>query len=254
MSEQNNGLVEVEGETGLETFGDNTGLGQLGGGFARLPSVSFFGSKTKSPRLERLQAVGVKPGGFYVQDDGGPVPIPFFFATPANLNVYAKKDGEGKVIAVRPKVKGGWRPDRKIAADKGWDDLLVGIVLAPIGDAGLVAAKIDLFKAVTNVYEKVSGVGQAAANPAAWAARGPLHKVASEASHWFGRFVVQPSVKDEKVKTGGNTFASGSGDILPTPEKFVPLFNDYVQSGAFREALAVFDKIKAAILKKPTDA
>lgn len=248
MSEQNNGLVEINDdatETGLET---------LGGGFTRLPSISFFGSKTKSPRLERLKDAGVQVGGFYVQDDGGPVPISFLFATPANLNVYAKKDGEGKVVAVRPKVKGGWRPDRKLAADKGWDDLLVGIALAPIGETGLVAAKIDLFKAVTNVYEKVSGVAASAANPAAWAARGPLHAKAAEASHWFGRFVVRPSVKDQKVSGGSNTFAAGSGDILPTPEKFVPLFNDYVQSDAFREALSVFEKIKAAILKKPTDA
>ncbi len=243
-------LAEVE-ETGLVSTGE-TGLETYGNNYVRLPAVSYFGSATKSPRLERLREAGIEVGKFYLQDDSGIVPIKGFFVTPANFNCYALNDQDGKVIAIRPKKQGGWRPDRKNPADKGWDDLLVSIVIAPIGEVGLCAAKVQVFKAVTNLYEKVPGAIEATKSATAWAARGPLHAKAAEASHWFGRFMLVPSVTDEPKKTSKGTFAMGRGTVVPTPEALVPLFNDYVKSEAFAEALSVFEKIKAGLLKKPT--
>jgi len=243
------GLVEMPSESGLV----DTGLGSVGG-YSRIPVVSFYGSSAKGDRLTRLKAAGIEMGKFYVQDDAGVMPIKFLFATPANFHVYGKADGQGKIIAIRGKNPGGWRPDFKNPADKGWSDLLLSIVLAPIGDAGLTAAKMQVFKAVTNVFEKVNGVAKQAQFPAAWSARSALHAEAAKAKHWFGRFVIVPSVRDEKKKTSKDTFAQGAGEVLPTPAAFVSLFNDYVESPAWREALEVFGKVKAKLLELPQDA
>lgn len=239
MSDENTGLAEV----------NDTGLADIGGNYERLPVVSFRGSKTKEPRLTRLKEAGIAEGQFYVQDDISAMPIRFLFVTPSNLHCYAKMDEDGKVEAVRAKTPNGWRPDYKNPADKGWSDLLVSIVLAPIGDGGVTAAKLQLYKATCNVFEKVGAVQKQAANPAVWAGRGAPYAEAARASHWFGRFVVAPEVRDQKANNG-RTFANGVGSILPTPAQFVPLFNDYVSSGALTAAQSVFEKIKAKLLEK----
>lgn len=240
-------------DNGLAVLEDNglavTGLEDVGGSFERLPVVSFRGSKTKKPRLSRLEDAGIEEGSFYVQDDVAVTPTRFLFVTPSNLHVYGKMDEEGKVESVRAKTQGGWRPNYTNPADKGWSDLLVSIVLAPIGDSGLTAAKLQLFKAATNIFERVGAAQKQAANPAVWAGRGGAFAESAKATHWFGRFVVAVTVKDQMAQNG-RTFANGVGVILPTPTAFVTLFNDYVKSGALTAAQEVFVKIRAKLLEK----
>lgn len=253
MSEQNTGLAELEDT-------DNGGLAELPeeGGNARMPKVAFFGSATKEPRLSTLKAAGVEVGSFYLQDDAGVVaPKPFcLWVTPARLRVWGKMDEDGKrVIAIRPKVEGGWRPSYDKAEDKGWSDLTVALVLVPLGTAGLTPAIIRTFKAVDNVWKPVDTAGKMAKDPAVWAVRGEAYKAASEAVTGFGRFLLYPTVRDEAGKKNpSRKFAQGDAKVQPTPAALVPVFNEFVQSPAYKQALDVFTKIKAKLLELPQDA
>lgn len=249
-----NGLAEIDGD-------DESGLAELpdeNSGNVRLPKVAFFGSATKSPRLETLKAAGVEVNAFYLQDEAGVIaPKPFsLFVTPARLSVYGKFDEDGKrVVAVRKKEEGGWRPDFKRAEDKGWSDLTVALVLVPLGTAGITPAILRTFKGIDNIWKPVGTAAKMAKDPAVWAVRGEPYKVASAAVAGFGRFVLHPSVRDEPMKSNPNRkFAQGDAKVQPTPAALVPVFNEFVQSDAYKQALDIFTKIKAKLLELPQTA
>jgi len=170
--------MSAENETGLAEIDEN-GLAEMPedvGGFKRMPKVSFYGTSAKEPRLSKLKEAGVKVGSFYLEDDAGIVaPDPFyFFATPCLFHFYGKLDVNGaKVLGLRPKERGGWRPDRSKAEDKGWEDTTQALVLVPLGDAGLTPALLRTHKAVDRIWDPVAQTSSMAKDPAVWAVRGP---------------------------------------------------------------------------------
>lgn len=246
-------------ETGLAVIDDtDSGLAELPegiGGFDRIAKISFFGSAAKEPRLSKLKDAGVKLNAFYLEDATGIVaPDPFgFFVTKGFVQFYGKLDEDGKaIIGVRAKEKNGWRPDRKKAEDKGWEDTTLALVLVPLGLVALQPAIIRTHKAVDRIWDTVEPARKASADASVWAVRGEAYKKASAAPP-FGRFMLMPWVKDEPIQNTKRTFAKGYGKVIPTPEALVPLLADYATSGALKAALGVYEKIKTKVLSVGTE-
>lgn len=251
MSEQ------ITDETGLAEF-EGGELATPAPGGVKLATVSFFGSKTKEPRLTMLKEAGVKPGAFYLQDAAGVIARdPFvFWPTTAKLRCFAKNDESGKVEAVRAKVEGGWRPRWDNPDDKGWSDFTLALVLVPIGDAAVVPALVRTFRAVDNIWKPVDAASELAKNEKAWAMRGPLYAEAAKANQWFGRLMLSPWTEDEQKKTSkkkDDVFTQGYSKVVPTPAALVSLFNDAVTPDMLKPALEVFIKVRQKLVPPPKE-
>lgn len=245
-------IAEVEDqETDLATLPEVSG-------FAKLASVSFFGSKAKDGRATELKAAGVKPGAFYVKDDAGVIaPDPFcFFPSPRVWQYFAKVNAAGKTIQIRGKGPdgrgaGGWRPDAaKRPEDAGWNDATLALVFVPVGGELLLPGLLRTFKAVDNLWKPFSGAAQQANAVDVWAARGPLYAASAAAKLWFGRFVMIPGVIEKPLaKDPSTSYSDGFAKCVPTPANLVTLFNDVADSGGFHAPVQAFDKIKEAMVK-----
>lgn len=227
-------------------------------GYAKLASVSFYGSMTKEPRNTKLKDAGVKPGAFYLEDDAGVIAqTPFaFFPSPRVWQYFAKVDGVGKTIQIRGKGpdgkgKDGWRPDKaKRVEDAKWDDATMALVFVPVGGDLIVPAILRTYKAVDNLWKPFRGAAQMAASKSVWAARGPLYAASAEAKLWFGRFLIVPGVTEKPLaKDPTVKFADGFSKCLPTPAPLVELFNDVADSGGFLGAVNAFDRIQEGMKK-----
>jgi hypothetical protein len=241
---------------GLEDFG-GTGLAEYNGG-VKLANVSFFGSKTKEPRLTTLKDAGVKPGSFYLKDDAGIITRdPFvFWPTTGIMRCFAKNDENGKVEAVRAKVKDGWRPRWDNPDDKGWSDFTLALVLVPIGDAAIAPALIRTFRAVDNIWKPLAASLEMAANEKAWAMRGSLYAEAAKARYPFGRLLISPWTDDEvkkNAKKKDDVFTQGYSKVVPTPAALVDLFNTVVTPDFIKPALQVFVKVRDKLVSGADD-
>jgi hypothetical protein len=215
-----------------------------------IPYVGYYGAGAEEKTRGPLDAVGVKPGTFYLHHIE-PIRVePFGMHLLKYTRLFTRRDPSMRVESAVPQ-----NTDETFR--QGYREHLFGVALVRIPAPGqptkFCPALFNLYGGLAAALNKAIEYLPLAKRVADFAARSPMHAAAARAIHPGLRFLTTIEASVEPIKGSKKTFNLGEGSVRPTPEADIAELNSWIEDAKKFSVIQRFVAIHEGRVKEARD-